>query len=89
MLKHFLEHQVGDIGISSITLAELRYGVAKSKNQGKNTEALETLIVPLNIASFDEEASFVYGNIRTILEKAGKLIGAMDMLSLPMPSHWV
>jgi len=30
VLKHFLEYKVGDIGISSITLSELRYGVAKS-----------------------------------------------------------
>ncbi len=28
-----MEAPVGDIGISSITLAELRYGVAKSRHQ--------------------------------------------------------
>ena len=80
VLQHFLEHQVGDIGISSITLAELRYGVAKSKHREKNTNALDEFIIPLDIASFDEEAALAYGDIRTNLEKAGTPIGAMDML---------
>lgn len=80
VLKHFLEYQVGDIGISSITLSELRYGVAKSKHREKNAKALDEFIIPLDIASYDEEAALAYGDIRTNLEKAGTPIGAMDML---------
>jgi len=80
VLKHFLEYQVGDIGISSITLSELRYGVAKSKHVEKNAKALDEFIIPLDIVSFDEEAALAYGNIRANLEKAGTPIGAMDML---------
>lgn len=80
VLQHFLEYQVGDIGISSITLSELRYGVAKSKHRDKNTKALDEFIIPLDIASFDEEAALAYGDIRSDLEKAGTPIGAMDML---------
>jgi tRNA(fMet)-specific endonuclease VapC len=80
VLQHFLEHQVGDIGISSITLAELRDGVAKSNHREKNAKALDEFIIPLDIASFDEEAALAYGDIRTNLEKAGTPIGAMDML---------
>lgn len=80
VLKHFLEYQVGDIGISSITLSELRYGVAKSKHREKNAKALDEFIIPLDIVSFDEEAALAYGDIRANLEKAGTPIGAMDML---------
>ncbi len=80
VLKRFLEFQIGDIGISSITLSELRYGVAKSTHQEKNTKALDEFITPLEVVSFDEEAAHVYGNIRAILEKAGTPIGSMDML---------
>ena len=80
VLKRFLDFQVGDIGISSITLSELRYGVAKSKHREKNTNALEEFIIPLDIALFDEAAAMAYGDIRTNLEKTGTLIGAMDML---------
>jgi tRNA(fMet)-specific endonuclease VapC len=80
VLKRFLEYQIGDICISSITLAELRYGVAKSTHQEKNAKALDEFIVPLEIVSFDEAAAHVYGEIRAALEKVGMPIGAMDML---------
>jgi len=80
VLQHFLQYQVGDIGISSITLAELRYGVAKSSHRQKNTEALEEFIIPLEIVPFDEAAALAYGEIRSTLEKAGTPIGSMDML---------
>lgn len=80
VLKRFLEYQIGDIGISSITLSELRYGVAKSTHQEKNTKALDEFITPLEVVSFDEEAALVYGDIRATLEKAGTPIGSMDML---------
>jgi tRNA(fMet)-specific endonuclease VapC len=80
VLKRFLEYQIGDIGISSVTLSELRYGVAKSTQQEKNTKALDEFITPLEVVSFDEEAARVYGDIRATLEKTGKPIGSMDML---------
>jgi len=80
VLKRFLEYQVGDIGISSITLSELRYGVAKSTRQEKNAKALDEFITPLEVVSFAEEAAHVYGEIRAALENAGTPIGAMDML---------
>ena len=80
VLKRFLEYQIGDIGISSITLSELRYGVAKSTHQEKNSRALDEFIIPLEVVSFDDEAARAYGNVRAALEKAGTPIGAMDML---------
>lgn len=79
-LKHFKAYSVGKIGISSIALAELRYGVAKSQHVQKNQEALDAFILPLEIADFDEKAAKVYGEIRAALEKAGNPIGSMDML---------
>ncbi|CAG0984652.1 tRNA(fMet)-specific endonuclease VapC [Anaerolineales bacterium] len=80
VINRFLEYQVGDIGISSITLSELRYGVAKSTRREKNSKALDEFIIPLEVVSFDEEAARMYGDIRATLEKAGTPIGAMDML---------
>jgi len=80
VLKRFLEYQVGEIALSSITLSELRYGVAKSSHREKNAKALDEFIIPLEVVSFDEEAAHAYGDIRATLEKAGTPIGAMDML---------
>ncbi len=80
VLKRFLEFQVGDIGLSSITLSELRYGVAKSAHREKNAKALDEFIIPLEVVPFDEQAAHAYGAIRAVLEKAGTPIGSMDML---------
>jgi tRNA(fMet)-specific endonuclease VapC len=80
VLRHFASHSVGDIGISSITLAELRYGVSKSRHAEKNRLALDEFILPLEIADFDEKAAEEYGIIRADLERAGRPIGSMDML---------
>lgn len=80
VLKRFLEYQAGDIGISSITLSELRYGVAKSQHIEKNTKALDEFIIPLEVLPYDEEAALAYGTIRSNLEKAGMPFGSLDML---------
>ena len=80
VLKHFLEYQIGDIGISSITLSELRFGVAKSTHREKNAKALDEFIIPLEVVPYDEAAAHAYGDIRATLEKAGTPIGSMDML---------
>ena len=80
VIKHFRSHAIGDIGISSITLAELRYGVSKSRHVEKNQQALDEFILSLEIADFDEKAAQEYGAIRAELERAGKPVGAMDIL---------
>lgn len=80
VLKHFSSRDVGDVGISSITLAELQYGVSKSQHVQKNRQALSEFIQPLEIADFDEKAAGSYGDIRAALEKSGTPIGSMDML---------
>jgi len=80
VVKHFKSRVVGDIGISSVTLAELRCGVAKSLHIEKNRQALDEFSLPLEIADFDEKAAESYGNVRASLEKEGKPIGSMDMM---------
>ena len=67
------------VGVSSITIAELYYGVKKKKSQKLEVRVREFLS-PLARFSFDENASFVYGEIRTRLESNGNTIGAHDML---------
>ena len=69
-----------DVGISSVTLAELRYGVVKSGSPKRNAEALVGFLAPFEVAPFDDIAAVHYGEIRTHLEKAGLPIGAMDLM---------
>lgn len=80
ILAYLKKHAIGEVGISSITLAELQYGVANSNYIQRNREALHEFILPLEIADFDEKVAEVYGNVKANLEKAGTTIGSMDML---------
>lgn len=80
VLAKFKTLDLSDIVISSITVAELEYGVCKSQQQEKNRDALMQFLIPLEIAEFDQNAATVYGLIRNDLESRGLVIGAMDML---------
>jgi tRNA(fMet)-specific endonuclease VapC len=66
--------------VSSITLAELRYGIEKSQRRESNRRALRRVLRALNVAAFDAEATEVYGSVRATLEAAGKPVGPLDTL---------
>lgn len=80
VLERFMSHPVGDIGISSITAAELAFGVSRSRHVLKNRLALEQFLAPLEVATFDQAAAWSYGRVRGLLESKGRPIGSMDML---------
>lgn len=80
VIERFLSHPVGDIGISSVTVAELAYGVSKSRHPGKNRHALEQFLAPIEVAAFDQAVAWSYGRLRAQLEAKGTPIGSMDML---------
>ncbi|NTV59004.1 MAG: type II toxin-antitoxin system VapC family toxin, partial [Deltaproteobacteria bacterium] len=80
ILSRLKGFNLGDLSVSSITLSELEYGVAKSSKPQQNRDALDAFLAPLEIFPFDGEAAYRYGQIRAFLEKEGKSIGAMDML---------
>lgn len=79
VLRRFQAHDVGDIGISSITAAELAFGVEKSRSD-RNRAALEAFCLSLDMAAFDAAAAGAYGHIRADLERAGRSIGPLDLL---------
>jgi tRNA(fMet)-specific endonuclease VapC len=80
VISRFNEHAVGDIGVSSITVAELTYGVQKSQLLTQNQEALQQFLSPLVISEFNAGAAFSYGQIRAYLESQGMPIGSLDTL---------
>ena len=80
VLQKFNNFTPGEICISSITLAELQYGVNKSSNPEKNSQALLQFVIPLEVIDFDYNAAIKYGSIRTDLEKRGIPIGPLDTL---------
>ena len=80
ILDRFEALAFGDVGVSSITVAELRYGTHKSQRPAQNQEALAQLLTPLIIADFDNAAAEAYGVIRAALERQGTPIGSLDTL---------
>ena len=81
VLRKFEQYPVHEFGISSITHAELQYGVEKSKNKNTNKDALDEFLLPLTILPFHgEKLVTCYGEIRALLESKGKTIGPLDML---------
>ena len=80
VLSKFKNLSPDDIGISSITYAELLYGVEKSQHINKNRDALEKFVLPLEVFLFDDVAAQYYGKVRATLEKKGTPIGSLDLL---------
>lgn len=76
-----LKEEINDgVCISSITLAELEYGMKHSSNPAKNEQALLRFLLPFDVLPFGAAAASEYGGIRAYLQKVGTPIGAMDML---------
>jgi tRNA(fMet)-specific endonuclease VapC len=80
VIDRFMQHQVSQIGISSITLSELEYGAMKSAKPEQNKIALAQFVAPIEISNYDDNAAQHYGNIRAHLERHGTPIGSLDML---------
>lgn len=80
VLNKFKAYDVGDIAISSVTVAELEFGVQKSQFPEKNRQALAQFLIPLSVVAFDRPAAIVYGKVRFDLEKQGTPIGSLDTL---------
>lgn len=70
-------HESAGLGLSSITVAELEFGVHKSGSV-RNHKALRQFLEPLEIADFDRVAAASYGRLRAHLEAAGRPIGPLD-----------
>ena len=80
VIQKFKSVDVGQIGISSITVSELHYGVCKSRRRKQSLKRLEEFLIPFKILPYDENASKYYGEIRSQLEKQGNVIGPLDLL---------
>jgi tRNA(fMet)-specific endonuclease VapC len=73
--------KVGEIAVctSIIVACELRYGAAK-KGSARLTEQLEAILAPLEILPLEPDADRHYGEIRSLLERKGEVIGPNDLL---------
>jgi len=78
-------HKLDKVGfenvfLSTITLAELEYGVANSNRPQEAQVALLEFSIPFSVLDFTSSAAHCYGRIRKKLKDKGQPIGEMDML---------
>ena len=78
VLSTFNNH-AGKIAVSSITEAELYYGVEKSQYPQKNGRIVEDFLSRLTILPYDSKAASHFGSIKADLAKKGTLIGENDI----------
>jgi tRNA(fMet)-specific endonuclease VapC len=70
----------GDVLVSVIAVAELRYGADKSSRPQENHHRLDLLLEDLAALEFDLASASEYGQLRSELERTGTPIGPNDML---------
>ena len=82
VLKNLKKNINKGLYISSITLAELEFGIenANPEYNSRNRIALMEFLAIFTIINFDEKASKEYGKIKKDLKDRNCIIGPLDML---------
>ena len=78
--ERLLQVPMAEVGISVITEAELRFGVARVPEAVRLKTAVEEFLLRVEVLAWNSEAAQHYAQIRAALERAGKPMGNMDMM---------
>ena len=79
VIGKLIEHEDDEICISTITYAEICYGLEK-KGSAKLFNEVMSIMGKCTMVDFNNLQSELYGKIRLELEKSGTPLGNMDML---------
>src|ERR1700733_2120578 len=79
-LRERFERFSENLCISSITLAELHYGVEKSARRLENLQEVDQFTARLEVLAFSARAAAYFGQIRAEVERVGKPAGPFTML---------
>jgi len=80
ILRRLDGRQQGEVALSAITLAELRFGIAASQRRDIDLAKLALFLAAFEIAPFDASAAIAYGSLRARLKVLGTPIGPLDTL---------
>jgi len=76
-----LRHAIDEgVYLSSISVAEMQFGVYGSEHIERNRIALTEFLAPFEILDFNDEDAEEFGKLRSDLRRRGMLIGPYDML---------
>ena len=80
LIARLRTHAPSEIGISSVTRAELLFGARRSARVAENLRVLASFFAPLTSLPFDDGCAEQYGPLRASLAAAGRPIGPDDLL---------
>src|SRR5882724_2901676 len=78
--ERLLTVPMAEVGISVVTEAELRFGVARIPEAVRLKTAVEEFLLRVEVLPWNSEAAQYYAEVRAALERAGKPMGNMDMM---------
>lgn len=79
VLQRLIQAGRESLAISTVTVAELAFGVEKSNRAGSRAK-LENFLSKFPILDWSQDAAWVYGKVRSSLEAKGQRIGERDLL---------
>lgn len=79
VLQRVIQAGRESLAISTVTVAELAFGVAKSTRPDSRAK-LENFLSKFPVLDWDQDAAWIYGNVRKTLEAKGQRIGERDLL---------
>src|ERR1700674_196354 len=75
-----LKVPMAEVGISVVTEAELRFGVARRPEATELKRVVEEFLLRVEILAWNSEAAHHYARIRASLEKDGEPMGNLDLM---------
>ena len=79
LVSRLLITPTSDVGLSSVVLGELWFGVYRSSKQADGERILADFTGRFTPVAFDEVAASIYGKLRRDLESLGTKIGPYDL----------
>ncbi|NBT55689.1 MAG: type II toxin-antitoxin system VapC family toxin [Betaproteobacteria bacterium] len=80
LLARLTQVPVGQVALSSITLAELEYGLHRKGQPQRLRNALAQILLRMDVLSWDESVATCYGEFCSALESQGINLSDFDMM---------
>jgi tRNA(fMet)-specific endonuclease VapC len=78
--ERLLKVPMSKVGISVVTEAELRFGVARLAQAAKLGVVVEEFLLRVEVLNWDSSAARHYGSLRAALEANGEPMGNLDLM---------
>jgi len=78
--QHLAHVPIAQVFISSVTEAELRYGIARRPQAANLQQVVDEFLLRVTVLPWDSKAAQEYGLLRAALERSGQPIGNLDLM---------